>query len=119
MVRHVTGAQRELAGHQKLPFIRRLWDAFHFDVTDEKRWFGDEFQSDAAVLERGIHGDVGILAGLIQALDGIAQIGTAQWLPHVKRKHSQELIGRQRLPLGIEFHAGYRLALVGSGRHRG
>ncbi len=88
----VGSAQSQLGGHQQLPFVGRLVHSIHVEVSDEIRGFGDEFQIYSGRGKGGVHGDVGIFAGFIQALNGVAQIGGAQRLPDPQREHRHQLI---------------------------
>ena len=68
-------AQLKFGGDAELSGVGRIRDAGDGDMPDEPCRLGDEFQFDAAVDQRGVHLDVAVLAGGIQALDGRAQVG--------------------------------------------
>src|SRR5260370_5257168 len=92
--------------------VGRLGNAVDADVPDEIRGFGDKTQRDISVFERRVHGDVGILARPVEALDGITDIGGMKRPAFFDGEHRRELIVGERLVGGIEADGGDRFSFV-------
>ena len=71
-------------------------------VPDKPGLLRDESQRDAAVRRLSVDLDVPIAAGGIEALDGGADVRAVIWLTGADRKKRVNLVGIERLALGIE-----------------
>jgi hypothetical protein len=95
-----------------LPVIRGLLDAGYIYAADKISALRDEAQSNAVWDALGIHGQIGITAGCVEVLDGLAQIVFMEWRTLSEGQAAAQFFIRERLIGWLECDASDRKSFV-------